>query len=179
MNEKTLADDSMRAFTEAVSTAWGPLTSELVATARQSMARLLAAPPSAAWLAALVRDAPESTELYRDAAHDFVLLAHTEQTGLYRPPHDHGRGWVIYAIVRGEMQMSTYRRVHDLRGNARLVERESFPLRSGDIRVFLPGDIHDTRCTAGPLTLLRLTSRDFKREDVTRYAEPASVPRGS
>jgi hypothetical protein len=48
-------------------------------------------------------------------------------------------------------------------------------LRRGDVRVFLPGDIHDTRCTSGPLTLFRFTSRDFKREDVTRYPEPTSA----
>jgi quercetin dioxygenase-like cupin family protein len=91
------------------------------------------------------------------------------------PPHDHGRGWVIYAVQRGEMEMSTYRRVHDLRGNAHIVKRESFVLRPGDVRVFLPGDIHDTRCTAGPLTLFRFTSRDFKKEEVTRYPDPRSA----
>ncbi len=136
------------------------------------MAQLLAAPASEAWLAALHTDAPESRELYRDKTEDFLLLAHTEQTGSYRAPHDHGRGWVIYAVQRGEMEMTTYRRVHDLHGNAHIVKRESFVLRAGEVRVFLPGDIHDTRCTAGPLTLFRFTSRDFKKEDVTRYPEP-------
>ncbi|CAN5557153.1 hypothetical protein BH09MYX1_BH09MYX1_10890 [soil metagenome] len=164
--------DSLQELIQAVSSTWGPLTSELVASSRHHVAQLLAAPASEAWLAALHADAPESRELYRDEAHDFLLLAHTEQTGSYRPPHDHGRGWVIYAVQRGEMEMTTYRRVHDLRGNAHIVKRESFVLRLGEIRVFLPGDIHDTRCTAGPLTLFRFTSRDFKKEDVTRYPEP-------
>jgi hypothetical protein len=62
--------------------------------------------------------------------------------------------------------------VHDLRGNAYIVMRESFVLRAGDMRVFLPGDIHDTQCTAGPLTLFRFTSRDFKKGGVARYPEP-------
>ncbi len=167
-----MAKDSLQEFTEALSSTWGPLTSELVASSRHHMAQLLAAPANEAWLAALHTDAPETRELYRDDAHDFLLLAHTEQSGSYRPPHDHGRGWVIYAVQRGEMEMATYRRVHDLRGNAQLVKRESFALRPGDIRVFLPGDIHDTRCTGGPLTLFRFTSRDFKKEDVTRYPAP-------
>jgi hypothetical protein len=175
LEEEIMIDDSMQAFTEAVRSSWGPLTSELVASTRGHVARLLEAPPSEAWLAALLADGPDSRELYRDPEHDFLLLAHTEPTGLYRPPHDHGRGWVIYAVVRGEMEMRTYRRVHDLRGSARLVEREVFTLRPGDLRVFLPGDIHDTRCVAGPLTLLRLTSRDFKREDITRYPEPGNA----
>lgn len=167
-----MAEDSLQKFTKAVSSTWGPLTSELVASSRHHVAQLLEAPASEAWLAALHADAPESKELYRSAAHEFLLLAHTEQAGSYRPPHDHGRGWVVYAVQRGEMEMATYRRVHDLRGNAHLVKRESFVLRPGDVRVFLPGDIHDTRCTAGPLTLFRFTSRDFKKEEVTRYPEP-------
>lgn len=168
-----MTQDSLQRFFEAVSPTWGPLTSDLVASSRRRMAQLLEAQATEAWLAALHRDAPESRELHRDAAHDFLLLAHTEQAGLYRPPHDHGRGWVIYAVQRGEMEMATYRRVHDLRGSAYLVKRESFALRAGDVRVFLPGDIHDTRCTMGPLTLFRFTSRDLKKEEVTRYPEPS------
>jgi len=172
-----MTKDSLQTFTEAIRSTWGPLTSELVAGSRHHLAHLLEAPAAEAWLAALHRDAPESRELYRDPTHDFLLLAHTEETDLYRPPHDHGRGWVIYAVQRGEMEMSTYRHVHDLRGNAYIVKRESFLLRSGDVRVFLPGDIHDTRCTAGPLSLFRFTSRDFKKEEMTRYPEPTSAVR--
>jgi hypothetical protein len=170
-----MVDDSLQRFTDAVSSSWGPLTSELVASSRHHIAQLLQTPATEAWLAALHSDAPESRELYRDPTHGFLLLGHTEPAGLYRPPHDHGRGWVIYAVQRGETEMNTYRRVHDLRGNAHLVWRESFVLRPGDIRVFLPGDIHDTRCTAGPLTQFRFTSRDFKKEEVTRYPDPRSV----
>ncbi|MFO0615484.1 MAG: hypothetical protein U0414_23020 [Polyangiaceae bacterium] len=170
-----MTKDALQTFTDAVSTSWGPLTSELVASTRAHVEALLAAPPREAWLEALHEDAPESRELYRDPEHGFLLLAHTEPTGLYRPPHDHGRGWVIYAVERGEQEMSTYRRVHDARGATVLVRRETFVLRAGDVRVFLPGDIHDTRCLRGPLTLFRFTSRDFKREDVTRYPAPRSV----
>ena len=169
-----MAQDSLQRFIEDVGPTWGLLTSELVASSRHLMVRLLAAPDTEAWLATLHADAPESRELHRDP-RDFLLLAHTEQAGLYRPPHDHGRGWVIYGVQRGEMEMATYRRVHDLHGSAQLVSRESLVLRAGDIRVFLPGDIHDTRCMAGPLTLFRFTSRDFKKEDVTRYPEPNRV----
>jgi hypothetical protein len=167
-----MAQDSLHRFIESVSATWGPLTSELVARSRHYMAQLLAAPAAEGWLAALHADAPDSRELYRDP-RDFLLLAHTEPAGLYRAPHDHGRGWVIYAVQRGEMESATYRRVHDLHGSAHLVKRESVVLRAGDIRVFLPGDIHDTRCTTGPMTYFRFTSRDLKKEDVTRYPEPS------
>jgi hypothetical protein len=169
-----MTNDSVHTLADAMRSAWGPVTSELVSLCRRHMTRLLDANASEAWLAALHADAPASRELYRDPAHSFLLLAHTEHEGLARPPHDHGRGWVIYGVQRGEMEMTTYRRLHDQRGNAHLVKRESFVLRHGDVRVFLPGDVHDTRCTAGPLTLLRFTSRDFTQEELTRYPSPVA-----
>lgn len=174
-----MGQDSLQRLTSSVGASWGPLTSELAALARAQLATLATAPPNEAWLSALVETAPESHELYRDPMHDFLLLAHTEEAGLYRPPHDHGRGWVVYAVVRGEMEMGTYRRIHDSSGRAHIVRRETFSLRAGDARVFLPGDIHDTRCTKGPLTLLRFTSRDLKKEELTRYPEPVVEARGA
>jgi hypothetical protein len=164
--------DELQTFSDAVSAAWAPLSTELIDTIRSRVTRLLSAPATDRWLEALHDEAPETRELYRDPVHGFLLLAHTEQAGMYRPPHDHGRGWAIYAVERGEQEMRTYRRVHDLRGNAVLVKRESYVLRPGDVRVFLQGDIHDTLCKAGPLTLFRFTSRDFKNEEVTRYPAP-------
>jgi predicted metal-dependent enzyme (double-stranded beta helix superfamily) len=139
------------------------------------MEELLEAPPAEDWLSALHEEAAESRELYRDPAHGFLLLAHTESPGLYRPPHDHGRGWVIYAVQRGETEMGTYARVHDAQGKMHLVKRDSTVVRPGEIRVYLPGDIHDTRCTAGPLLLYRFTSCDLKKENVTRYAQRNGV----
>ena len=75
------------------------------------MERLLRASPEEAWLATLHQDAPASAELHRDPDHGFMLLAHTEQAGLSRPPHDHGRSWVLYGIQSGEIEMGTYARV--------------------------------------------------------------------
>lgn len=170
-----MSEDALQTFTQTARAAWSPLTTELVAAMHAATVQLLEATNDQPWLRSLHADAPESRELYRDPKHGFLLLAHTEQAGLYRPPHDHGRGWVIYAVQRGEMLMSTYRRVHDPRGQAYLVRRETFLLRSGDVRVFLPQDIHDTRCTEGPLTLLRMTSRDFKNEELTRYPAPQDI----
>jgi len=56
------------------------------------------------------------------------------------------------------------------------VKRGSTRVRPGQVQVYLPGDIHDTRCMAGPALLFRLTERDLKKEDreehrVTRYVE--------
>jgi hypothetical protein len=106
----------------------------------------------------------------------FMLLAHTEQEGLYRPPHDHGRGWVIYAVQHGEIEMGTYARVEGPDGKIRLVKRDATLVRAGQTRMFWPGDIHDTQCVSGPALLFRFTERDLRREDreehrLTRYVE--------
>lgn len=168
--------NALETFVDGVGQIWGPLSSELVAGCRERLQALLQAPASEAWLAALHRQPAAQTELHRDARHGFLLLAHSEPQGLYRPPHDHGRGWVIYAIQQGEIEMGTYARVRAADGSEQLVRRDTTLLRPGQVQVYLPGDIHDTRCIAGPALLFRFTERDLKREDVearqlTRYVE--------
>jgi len=169
-------DDSLQTFTSGVRAVWGPLTSELVAECRRRLEALLEASPSEPWLSALYANGSPNEELYRDADHGFVLLAHTEQAGLYRPPHDHGRGWVIYAMQRGEIEMGTYARTTDPEGRVRLVKRDSTLVCAGQVQVYLPGDIHDTRCMTGSALLYRFTERDLRVEDrqerrVARYVE--------
>jgi predicted metal-dependent enzyme (double-stranded beta helix superfamily) len=168
--------NSLETFAHAVSADWGPLSTELIDGVRQHLERLLRAPATEGWLDTLHRDAPPSHEMYRDPGQRFVLLAHTEPTGLYRPPHDHGRSWVIYGVQQGESVMTTYARVKDPNGTVRLVRRESTTVRPGQVQVYLPGDIHDTRCTFGPALIYRFTERDLKKEDsqehrITRYVE--------
>ncbi len=175
-----MAKNSLEKFIEAVTPIWGPLSSEVVAGCRHHLEELLKAPATEAWLPALHREAPAYKEMYRDPTHGFMLLAHTEPAGLYRPPHDHGRGWVIYAIQQGEIEMGTYARIEDADGNVKLVKRNSTLVRPGQVQVYLPGDIHDTRCISGPALLFRFTERDLKKEDkeehrVTRYVERGGV----
>jgi hypothetical protein len=155
---------------------WGPLDSALVAACQQHLQDLLRAPLTEEWLAALHEQAPANKELYRDPEHGFVLLAHTEHPGLYRPPHDHGRGWVIYAVQQGEIEMGTYARIDAADGEFSLVKRNTTLVRPGQVQVYLPGDIHDTRCVSGPALLFRFTERDLKKEDkvehrLNRYVE--------
>jgi hypothetical protein len=58
-------------------------------------------------------------------------------------------------------------------GQIRLVKRDASSLRAGEARIYLPGDIHDTRCVSGPSLLFRFSDRDLKKEDqegrLTRY----------
>jgi predicted metal-dependent enzyme (double-stranded beta helix superfamily) len=170
-----MTDNALELFIQRTRSSWGPLTSDLVASSRRHLEELVKAPATESWLSALREEAPASKELYRDEKHGFVLQAHTERAGLYRPPHDHGRGWVIYALQGGEIAMSTYARVETADG-IRLVKRDETLLRAGQAQLFLPGDIHDTRCVTGPALLFRFTERDLKQEDlvarrVTRYVE--------
>lgn len=160
----------------AVSAIWGPLTMELIAASQLHIEALAKAPPDEPWLAELHRDQPASRELYRDPVHGFVLLAHVETASLYRSPHDHGRAWVIYAVQQGESEMGTYGRVKSADGKVRLVKRNATLVKPGQAQVYLPGDIHDTLCVAGPALLFRFTERDLKKEDlaerkVTRYVQ--------
>jgi hypothetical protein len=172
--------NTLERFTENISAAWGPLSSELVAECRSQLERLLETEPSEPWLAALHRDGRPNEEVHRDPKHGFLLLAHTEHAGLYRPPHDHGRSWVIYAMQAGEIEMGTYARIESPEGEVELVKRDSTLVQAGQVQVYLPGDIHDTRCMSDSALLFRFTERDLRIEDrqehrVTRYHQRNGV----
>ncbi len=172
--------NSLEKFIDNVSNIWGPLSTQVVAGCSQHLQALVKAEPSDEWLAALHQQALAYNELYRDPTKGFMLLAHTEPVELYRPPHDHGRGWVIYAVQRGEIEMGTYARIMAPDGSVTLVKRNSTLMRPGQVQVYLPGDIHDTRCISGPALLFRFTERDLRKEDkeehqVTRYIERDGV----
>lgn len=171
-----MSDTALHEFRKGVREAWGPLDSVLVETCRRRMEALLAASPEEPWLAALRRDMPAGAELYRDPDHGFVLQAHAETGGLYRPPHDHGRSWVIYGVQHGEVEMGTYARTEGPDGEVRLVRRGVTVVRAGEAQVYLPGDIHDTRCLSDQALLFRFTERDLRAEDrqhhrLIRYVE--------
>lgn len=167
---------ALQSFIEDVRFRWGPLTSELAEACQTAMEKLLRASPEEGWLTRLRHDAPASAELHRDPDHGFMLLAHTEQAGLYRPPHDHGRSWVLYGIQSGEIEMGTYARIETDDGAVRLVKRNTTVVRAGQAQLYLPGDIHDTRCVNDSALLFRFTERDLRVEDrqhrrLTRYVE--------
>lgn len=167
---------SLEMFAERVGSIWGPLTTELVVDCREQLEILTGASVTEPWLAALTSEVAARTELYIDPVHAFVLLAHAEPAGLYRAPHDHGRGWVMYAVLAGEIEMGTYAHIVNQHGAPRLVKRDTTLVRPGQVQVYLRGDIHDTLCTSGPALLLRFSDRDLQIEDriehrVTRYVE--------
>lgn len=175
-----MPNHSLHRFSTQAHTAWASLSTELIGRCRSAMGELARAPASECWLAALLRHRPVSEELYRDPDHDFLLLAHAEAGGTFRAPHDHGRSWVMYAVQSGEMAHRTYGRVVDALGQVRLVLRETCTMKPGEVRAYLPGDIHDTLCLSDQALYYRFTSRDLKQDEraghqITRYAERCGV----
>jgi hypothetical protein len=169
-----MTQTSLEAFVAAVRADWGPLSSDLVAGCRRHLDALTGADPGEEWFASLLAERPAARELHRDAATGFMLLAHAEQQELYRPPHDHGRAWVVYAVQSGALEIGTYAKVPDHDGRQRLVRRDTIVLQPGEARAYLPGDIHDTRCLTESALVFRFTERDLRHEDqvermVTRF----------
>jgi len=168
----TMDGNSLDDFIGSVRADWGPVSSEVVSGCLRHMRRLMQVAEAEEWVARLHHDAPARRELHRDADHGFLLLAHTEAGGLYRPPHDHGRSWVMYGIQYGELEIGTYARVEQADGNVRLVQRDSTILHAGEALPYLPGDIHDTRCLSERALLFRFTERDLRLEQqMTRFVE--------
>lgn len=100
-----------------------------------------------------------SIELLRSVRDGFILTAYTEPEGQHRSPHNHGAGWVIYGIIEGKIEMSTYE------FNGKLIYKETYNLKPKDFQVYLPGQIHDTRCKINQSIILRFTSCDLKQEE--------------
>lgn len=159
-----MQNTALENFIAQVKTAWSGLNTETVGSVRQLLINLTKAAADEAWLQQILQQKPAAQELYRDAEHGFILLAHTEEKGTYRQPHNHGAGWVFYAVLSGEMAMNTYQQVTKVNGETHLVSRGTDVMQAGQCRVFLPGDIHDTKCLSEGFVQLRLTSTDFQKE---------------
>ena len=159
-----MKDSALKNFIASIKNSWTGLNSETVITSRKLLESLAKTPSSEPWLADLHSKKQESVELYNDKTHGFILLAHVEKRGKYRVPHNHGAGWVFYAIQHGTMEMSTYSQVTDRKGKSHLVSRGASDINSGECNVYLPGDIHDTKCLSEYVLMFRLTSCDFKDE---------------
>lgn len=159
-----MQQNSLQTFIKNVTKDWTGLNSEHMLFLREQMQQLAQATTDEAWLAAIHNEQPEAVELYSDETHGFKLIAHAREAGIYRPPHDHGNGWVLYAVNDGETRIGTYKEIMQANGEKELVTRGKDVLRKGDCMVFLPGDIHDTHCLSEKLVQFRLTSSDFAIE---------------
>lgn len=143
---------------------WQGLDTYTIEHTRAQLQRLAQTPITEPWLECLIEEKAESKELYRDKKHGFILLAHVEMKGLYRVPHNHGAGWVFYALHSGEMKVSTYMQITNRNGDTTLVSRGANIIKPGNVTTYLPGDIHDTQCVSEWVLMFRLTSCDFANE---------------
>ncbi|MBQ95573.1 hypothetical protein [Erythrobacter aureus] len=159
-----MQSDSLQQFVKDAQEGWSGLNSDTVTRLTQALERLVANCGTEAWCRKIHEEKPETVELYRDEKWGFVLLAHTERKGLYRPPHDHGCGWVFYILQHGRNRIGTYRLVTDRQGHSSLVTRGDSTKHPGECSVYLPGDIHDTECMSDYIVQFRLTSSDFAKE---------------
>ncbi len=172
-----MTHDALDRFVTEVRADWGPISTELVARCRQHLNDLTLAAETEDWLARLHAERPATRELCREPLKGFMLLAHSEQMGLYRPPHDHGRAWVVYAVQSGALEIGTYAKVADSGGH-RLVRRDTSLLRPGEARAYLPGDIHDTLCVTDNALVFRFTERDLRHEDQVERTMMRFIDRG-
>lgn len=159
MISKSLID-----FKEAVSSIWGPLNSELTFKCKLLMKDLINNCKDEDWVKVLIDQKDPNKELLRSEDHGFILMSHLETVGDISPPHDHGKGWVIYATLTGRVEMGHFNLIQTLDNRELLVQKDQFVLEAGECNVYLPGDIHDTRSIVADTLMLRLTSCDFNKE---------------
>jgi predicted metal-dependent enzyme (double-stranded beta helix superfamily) len=158
-------------FIEQMRGVWAAGRDEsLPARAKPLLERLLReAPADEPWAAGIRRDAPVLRELYRDAEHGYLQLGHLMKPGPGpgTTPHDHGPCFVLYGVYQGEIELTTYRRTDDGSEPA-LEEIETIRLKPGQVRAYLPGEIHLQRPIdpAGSV-VLRFTSADL--DQVVRH----------
>ncbi len=147
-------------FENNISTVWNLSEAEKIFKSSNHFQELLKKPEFKNDLLSRFTESKTSIELLRSAKDGFILTAYTEPEGQYRSPHNHGAGWVIYGIIDGEMEMATYEFTNEL------VFKEKYSLKPKDFKVYLPGQIHDTRCLATKSVILRFTSCDLKKEEL-------------
>ena len=172
-----MTSTSLDDFIATARSAWSDGGTGLVEACTAALAKLSRVDACEKWLAALHSEKPATRELHRDA-RGFVLLAHTENEALYRPPHDHGRAWVVYAVQSGALEVGTYEKVTGPDGETRLLERNRSVLRPGEARAYLVGEVHDTRCLSETALLFRFTERDLRHEDQVEGKLTRFVMRG-
>lgn len=170
MNQQTI-----NLFFDELKLCWEKQNEETIKAGKHVMENMLKSEGLKSHLANESDSLAKGVELYRDNELGFILFAYSETKGLYRMPHNHGNGWVIYSVIEGIIEMGTYALI----ANANLIKREKHQVHKGDSEVYYPGDIHDTQCITDSVIILRLTSCDLKEEErqgrMKKFQRPCSV----
>lgn len=109
-------------------------------------------------------------QLYRDADHDFVVLAHVNKDARKSPPHDHGKSWAIYGQATEYTDMSEYRRVdgHAGAGDATIEHLKTYRLSPGLAGLYDVGAIHSIDYPAGA-RFVRVTGTDLEQVERLKF----------
>lgn len=142
---------------------------ERPAAVRGAMEALLAE-GSQRWAGCLLDDRPSQVCLFADGDAGFAQMAHVQPTGHAIPPHDHGGTWVVYGVVEGCLDISTYEVRHLHSAGVCLKTLTSEQLKPGAVRVYLESAVHSTRSVAtSDSVILRFLSRDLTNVARMRY----------
>jgi len=144
---------------------WEDLSINSIESIRSTVAAMSGDSDIQSYLIVATKDLPKGIELHRDQSEGFILLAYPEVKATYRAPHNHGNAWVIYAVVAGEVEMGSYINSPRISGAERLILKSRETLKTGDTRIYFPGEIHDTFCKSENAVVLRLTSVDLREEE--------------
>jgi hypothetical protein len=162
-------------FFDELKICWNKQNEETIKAGKHVMEAMLKSEDLKKHLANESDNLAKGIELYRDSEFGFILLAYSETKGLYRMPHNHGNGWVIYSVVEGIIEMGTYALIGDIN----LIKKEKHQIQIGNSEVYFPGDIHDTQCVSDSVIILRLTSCDLKEEEkqgrMKKFQKPCSL----
>lgn len=162
-------------FFDELKLSWNKQNEETIKAGKSVMENMLKSEELKKYLANESANLAKGIELYRDSELGFILFAYSETKGLYRMPHNHGNGWVIYSVVEGIIEMGTYALI----ANTNLIKKEKHQMHKGDSEVYYPGDIHDTQSITDSVLILRLTSCDLKEEErqgrMKKFQKPCSL----
>lgn len=162
-----MSPGTLQTFIHDAREAWAPFHTRTVLHIADLVGDLLKKAHNAPWCQKLQNHPSPRTLLHADPECGFQLLAHSAPQGHYRPPHNHGLGWVIYGVLRGEISIGTYAHIQGGEAPSMLVQRNAQVLQEGEHRTFLPGDIHDIQCLSESSLVLRFTSCDLSKERQT------------
>lgn len=131
---------------------------------------LTSASPRERWIAKVIREGPETKELYRSRQHGFIFTGHVHAKGHRTHPHDHGPCWVLYGVYHGVSEITTYRRTDNgcLLGSAILEKQQVRRLTSGSVILSLAGEIHST-FAAEPSVVFCFLSGELNQAGRYRY----------
>lgn len=98
-------------------------------------------------------------------------MGHIHPEGHSSQSTDHGPCWVLYGVYRGEIEITTYRRLDggNDTGNAGLEKKEHHRLTPGVVYPYLGGEIHSTQAVEALSVVFRFLSYDLNRVERHRY----------